>query len=33
MDIISVLTHWLAGSIGAIIGVMALAIVKGGSND
>lgn len=33
MDIISVLTHWLAASAGAIIGVVAVTIVRGGSGD
>ena len=33
MDIIAVLTHWLAASVGAIIGVVAITIVKGGSDD
>ena len=33
MDIISVLTHWLAASVGAIIGIAAISIVRGGSDE
>lgn len=33
MDIIPVLTHWLAASVGAIIGIVAISIVRGGSDE
>lgn len=33
MDIIAVLTHWLAASVGAIIGIFAISIVRGGSDE
>ena len=29
MDIVLVLTHWLAVSVGAIIGIVAISIVRG----
>ena len=32
MDIM-VLTHWLAASVGAIIGIFAISIVRGGSDE
>ena len=33
MDIITLLTHWLAASAGAIIGIVVISIVKGGSDE
>ena len=33
MDIISVLTHWLAASVGAIIVVAAIMFLRGGSDE